>query len=325
MKLRESRENPLVLLASVSSSRETNVVSAVVARLAGAYGGDRDLLPHVAAKVLVRLLVDDILPKVTQPWFIQSTLLDLVGEPPPPLFAPPPAAAFSYHALVVLALSALQAFSGFCLALIDAYKSTLRLVQHPPPAPPPEACTAPSVASAHSTTSSVSSAPGTLPVHASPAPAYAHAPLLLGALLAGPTPRLAAAATLHTLHVLAALLAPLLDRLLPAALAAFLSPARVLNTVRAGKRAFFPNGYPGPVPPDPTPDEQAALRARVLALRPPPGAFALLSPLLLGPDPAATLAAALDPLSDAHCNLRLAVFLLDRVLVGLFPKLAGAP
>ena len=56
-------------------------------------------------EVLLRLLVDDILPKITQPWFIQSTLLDLVGEPPaPPLFAPPPPAAFSYHALVVLAL-----------------------------------------------------------------------------------------------------------------------------------------------------------------------------------------------------------------------------
>lgn len=52
---------------------------------------------------------------------------------------------------------------------------------------------------------------------------------------------------------------------------------------------------------------------------------ALLSPLLLGPDPAATLGTALDPLSDAQCNLRLAVFLLDRVLFGLFPELAGAP
>ena len=132
-------------------------------------------------------------------------------------------------------------------------------------------------------------------------------------------------AATRRLAVLAALLTPLLDRLLPAALAAFLSPARVLSTVRAAKRTFFPNGYPAPSPPDPTPDEQAALRARVVALRPPPGVIALLAPLLLGPDPAATLGAALDPLSDAQCNLRLAVFLLDRILLGLFPELAGAP
>jgi len=48
-------------------------------------------------------------------------------------------------------------------------------------------------------------------------------------------------------------------------------------------------------------------------------------PLLLGPDPSTTLGAALDPLSDPQCNLRLAVFFLDRILVGLFPELAGVP
>lgn len=44
-------------------------------------------------------------------------------------------------------------------------------------------------------------------------------------------------------------------------------------------------------------------------------------PFILGSDPAVTLDAAIEPLSNAACNLHLAVTVLDRILVGLFPEL----
>jgi hypothetical protein len=34
------------------------------------------------------------------------------------------------------------------------------------------------------------------------------------------------------------------------------------------KRTLFPNGYPGPQPPDPSPEEQAEVRARLVSWRP---------------------------------------------------------
>ena len=46
-----------------------------------------------------------------------------------------------------------------------------------------------------------------------------------------------------------------------------------------------------------------------------------LTPLILGPDPSATLGAALDPLTSAPFNVHLIVMVLDRFLVELFPDL----
>ena len=46
-----------------------------------------------------------------------------------------------------------------------------------------------------------------------------------------------------------------------------------------------------------------------------------LLPVLLGPNPSETISAALDPLGDAQCNTRLIVFVLDRILLALFPEL----
>jgi len=114
---------------------------------------------------------------------------------------------------------------------------------------------------------------------------------------------------------------PFLDKLLPHLLSDFLSPALILTITKTAKRTLFPNGYPGPPPVDPSPEEQAELRARLLAWRG-KGGIGLLLPILLGPDPSTTLSAALDPLSNAQCNHHLVVFLLDRFLIGLFPELA---
>ncbi|KAF8973783.1 PXA domain-containing protein [Flammula alnicola] len=336
----------------------------------------------IIREVLVKVLLDDIIPLIIQPWFIQKTILDLLGPQDEPTFISQPVVspasstghAFSFHTIIVIVLSALQSFSGMCLALIHGYKqaiTTIKLVQQSPPpspkprfAPVPAPTTSPTpsneqlppsklvfaTSSTPSTTSSVSSNPGLstfstpmstplnttqpLPPISSTASSssiqppqvqhqdYAHAPLLLLAELISAQDRFAATTTLTTMNMLAASMTPFLDKLLPHMLHAFLSPAFILGVVRTAKRTLFPNGYPGPQPPDPTPEEQAELRARLVAWRG-KGGLALLTPLLLGPDPSLTLGNALDPLGDAQCNLRLVVFLLDRILVGLFPELGG--
>ncbi|KAG5639358.1 hypothetical protein H0H81_003502 [Sphagnurus paluster] len=258
----------------------------------------------IVREILVKLLLNDIVPKITQPWFIYSSILSLLQLhdqarlPDPPRSPSPPAAtAFSFHTLLVLVLSAIQAVSGACLVLINTYKHALGTIKrvntsHPAPASPQH---------------------------------YADAPLSLLADILSLPHRAAAATLLSTARLAAHFSAPFLDRLLPHLLAAQLSPASVLALTRTAKRTLFPNGYPGPTPIEPTPDEQALLRARLVAWRPAGALPARLLPLLLGPDPSHTLDAALDPLSSAPCNVHLVLFLLDLFLLELFPELALPP
>jgi hypothetical protein len=43
--------------------------------------------------------------------------------------------------------------------------------------------------------------------------------------------------------------------------------------------------------------------------------------ILLGPDPTRTVQETIDPFSDQACNMHLLVFILDLVLLTLFPEL----
>ncbi|PPQ67374.1 hypothetical protein CVT25_005953 [Psilocybe cyanescens] len=305
----------------------------------------------IIREVIVKVLIDDVIPKITQPWFINRTILDLMGPPEEPIYVsqpPVPPSTSTSHTFIVIALSLLQSFSGMCLALIHTYKqamSTIKLVQQtpprtpqPPPAPfvppaPEPVIRASSLTSPLSTTSSISSNTFTSAfptITVSPAPpslseqqSYADSPLILLSELISAQERYSSTITLTIMSMIAASMTPFLDKLLPHMLHNFLSPAFILNTTRTAKRTMFPNGYPGPQPSTPSPEEQAEWRARLVSWKG-TGGVALLLPLLLGPDPSKTLEAALDPLSDLQCNLRLVVFLLDRILVGLFPELSGS-
>lgn len=48
-------------------------------------------------------------------------------------------------------------------------------------------------------------------------------------------------------------------------------------------------------------------------------------PVLLGPDTSSTLQVAIEPLSNQACNVHLVVILLDRIVMALYPELAGTP
>ncbi|KAI0651658.1 PXA domain-containing protein [Trametes meyenii] len=187
-----------------------------------------------------------------------------------------------------------------------------------PPLPPPTpASSRPSAVpiSLSSSTSSSSSSPPPAP-HPTPSPHPSHTYTYTYTYTT-------ARALAHLLTLLAALAAPFLARLLPYLLYAHaLSAPALAASVRAARRALFPEGWPAPPPVDPTPEEQAALRATLCARL---GA-AVPGPLtpLLGPTPdarAATVDAALAPLDNQACNAHLAVFILDLALLTVFPEM----
>jgi hypothetical protein len=110
----------------------------------------------------------------------------------------------------------------------------------------------------------------------------------------------------------------------------------VTNIVKAAKKALFPDGWPGPAPPDPSPEEQVAMRkalAQRLSDRVPGKSIspnlnlcswflaASAAKLVLGPNPSRTIDAALSPFDDQACNIHLVLVFLDLVLLALFPEL----
>jgi hypothetical protein len=276
----------------------------------------------IVREIIVKLLLNDVIPKVTQPWFIHRTILDLIGPPEnPPYFVALPhsqsqpslsSSSFSFHTLIVLVLSALQSFSGVCLALIHAYKqalNTIKRVHKSPPQPtsstptatPPEpevfstqTVPLPISASAISLTSSSSSVPVLSTASSSPTIShttsfqqpeshldsdnYAQAPLAMISEISRSRDRLSSTIFFTTISMIATSMTPFLDKLLPHLLSDFLSPALILTITKTAKRTLFPNGYPGPPPIDPSPEEQAELRARLLAWRGKGGIGMFLSP-----------------------------------------------
>ncbi|KAJ7630693.1 PXA domain-containing protein [Roridomyces roridus] len=309
---------------------------------------------YVIREIVVKILLQDVIPKITQPWFIQKIILDSLGQqsvllskPRPPS---PPASHFSYHTLIVVALSAIQALSSVGLAMAQAYRHAVttikRVNQSPqrlqttrvsasplfPPRSPasvpiPVSPNSPSISASSSISSSwAASAPQESPVAAIYAQSnHALPALMLVSEIFTTSARMAASSIMHTISLVLLLFSPFLDRLLPYLLAQALSPKLLLTITLAAKRTLFPNGYPAPPPPDPTPEEQAQMRARLLAYRgKSPWVETHLLPLVLGSDPSETLAAALDPLTSRECNVHLVMLLLDCIIGTLFPELLGA-
>ncbi|KAJ7042498.1 PXA domain-containing protein [Mycena alexandri] len=308
----------------------------------------------VIREIVLKILLKDVIPKITQPWFIQKTILDLLGQEEEVLItksrpATPPASSFSFHTLIVVVLSAIQALSGACLAMIHAYKQAVgtikRVNQTPRPqpvrrvSPPfprprspasvpiPTSPMSPSISASSSVSSWAASPDNSLP---SIPPSditpndYALPSLTLVSEIFTTSTRMASSSITHTVSLLLMLFAPFLDRLLPYLLTQALSPKLLLTTTRNAKRTLFPNGYPAPPPIDPTPEEQAQMRARLLAYRgKSPWVESHILPLILGSDPSETLAAALDPLTSRECNVHLVMLLLDCIIGTLFPELLG--
>lgn len=303
-----------------------------------------DVERTIARDVLLQLVVEHVLPRVSQPWYIHKTLLDLLGpspEPPskvdaPLLSSPPLTSRQPPHGLLVLLLSVVQSLSGACLALIHAYKhtiQTIKLVNRSASAKP--SVSTPSTMSRASSTSSIS----TTPLVETPQD-LVRGPLLLFARVFRIRDRFSSAIPFDLVFMMCSFFNPFLNRyvcpfhperwsqcvfsyLSYMLYERMLSVSSILSLVRLSKHALFPNGYPGSPLVEPSVEEQATIRRqlarRMSELIPP-----YTSAVLLGPSPAASLDAAIEPLEDSACNLHLAVFLFDAVLLTVFPELARA-
>lgn len=303
----------------------------------------------IVREIIVKIVASDILPKVTQPWFINKVICDLLKPLDPVDVAQPSVKAAhessGFSSLIVLFLSAIQAVSTACLALTHAYKRvahTIKLVNETAATPPlvspsssPHIPPAAVVATpAISPTPSVSSVASYIPTpdtsYASTPdadllvdpPDYATPALVMFEELFATDDRLAARTIMGSVHLGASAAQPFLDKFLRHTLTQTLSGDFVLTVVRMGKRLLFPNGYPQPTPPDPTPEEQLRTRERIMGWQP-GGAASRAMPYLMGLDASATIGGALDAFSDGACNMHLVVLILERVLGELFPELVG--
>jgi hypothetical protein len=265
------------------------------------YAPDAERL--ILTEVILKVFLNDIMPRISHPAFIYTLLLDLVGssgDRPKQDLPSSSTFSFSFHNLIVAVLSALQTFSTLCLTLIHHYKHTVSTIKHLQTQQP------------------------------SPYPTndYASPPLALISEILSVQTSFFLTFTLTSLSMLASLFSirlfstspPILPLLLPHILLTTLSSTSfLLSTTRTLKNALFPNGYPGPPPPDPTPEQVSLLRTKLVNSI----CTSKHRRFLLGPNCQRMVEEALDPLSDEECNKRLVVVLLDRVLVGLFPELVG--
>lgn len=104
------------------------------------------------------------------------------------------------------------------------------------------------------------------------------------------------------------------------------SPAILTALTATAKHALFPHGYPLPTPPDPLSEEQMALHERIISFRPKGALGSSFMLLFLGSNGGdegsrATIQAALEPLTCVECNVHLTVFIMDKLLLWLWPEL----
>ncbi|KIM54229.1 hypothetical protein SCLCIDRAFT_99106, partial [Scleroderma citrinum Foug A] len=311
---------------------------------------------YILREILLKLIVRDVIPRITQPWFIQKSVLDLIGSPPDRTpFKPSDSSSPNRHGhssqlsnWIVLFLSAIQSLSGACLALIHAYKqaiSTIRLVNKSsmkhsvtPPLMSPLRPESPSGAQRLSRSLSRGSSysfagspspplgdPQYLRTPEGPVDKVPHdlarGPLILLCEVFRLQWRFSSAIAFNLVFMGCFFFRTFINNLLCYMLYnQILSATSVVSIVRLSKATLFPNGYPGPSPVDPTPEEQLVIRQqlirRVTEMIPGP-----VSAIFLGPSPIASLEAVIDPLSDSACNAHLAILLFDVILLTVFPEL----
>ena len=244
-----------------------------------------DVERSILTEVILKMFLDDIFPRISHPAFIYHLLLNIVGH------SDEEDVKSSSSSLIVTGLSALQTFSALCLSFIDHYKHFKHLNRPHIDYSLPLILFFSEILSANS-----SFFPSLLLISLS----------LLISLLTIPLPFFPSP--------------PISPLLLPhIILSSLSSPPFLLSTTRSLKHSLFPNGYPGPTPPHPTPEQVSLLKSNLINSI----CKSKLPRFLLGPHSRSIVQHALDPLSNQQCNLHLVVVLLDRVLAVLFPELVA--
>ncbi|KAF9075228.1 PXA domain-containing protein [Rhodocollybia butyracea] len=297
----------------------------------------------IVREIVVKIVVKDIFGKITQPWFIEKMILEQLMSIPShvkPKDTLSHSNGLSLHTLIVFVLTLIQSISGACLALVYAYRQlviTIKEVNHhagttethstqvpvtnlpPPPPPLPDidsvpVSRTPSEYSAPSVKHSVSSSSSNFlePTPHSPSsdltqpdlpPDYASYPLLVISEIFNMDARFASNAVMSTVGMATSqgVAGGWIDKLLPYLLTPYALSQRI----------------PCSPPIDPTPEEQAETRQKLINFLD----GNTLASLLLGPYPSDTISAALEPLENRECNFHLIMILLDSILGVLFPEL----
>ncbi|ETW87481.1 hypothetical protein HETIRDRAFT_469562, partial [Heterobasidion irregulare TC 32-1] len=139
------------------------VLDAVLNACLPAEDWDAEPERYIVREIVLHVVCSSVVPKITQPWFIHKSILDLLGpevapltdvKPPEQLLLSPapsipdpasstPASGLpSLHTLLVFFLSAVQSVSTAALTLVHLYKQTLHTIQQVnqssrPPSPGP--------------------------------------------------------------------------------------------------------------------------------------------------------------------------------------------
>ncbi|KAF9507428.1 hypothetical protein BS47DRAFT_1398620 [Hydnum rufescens UP504] len=242
----------------------------------------------ILREILVRPILGSVLPKLAQPWFLHTIALSLLGHPesselPPPQPPPPPSppSRMLLGDIVVTILTLIQTISTFCLHAIAFCQSLFSLISIVNALPPSEK----------------------RPRHRDLAIPLI---LVLGDALSM-RDRATGSAILSILEIIAGFSRPFLDEFVHLSLrngsyAPLLTPPRLTRIVVLSKKILFPDGYPGPPPIVPTPEEQESLR---LALE-------------------RRLTELIPPRARATAHLVILIF--DAILLTLFPEMGvGGP
>ncbi|KAH0838606.1 hypothetical protein J3R83DRAFT_6928 [Lanmaoa asiatica] len=282
----------------------------------------------IVREIMVKVVISDVIPRITQPWFLQKLVLDMLG-PSSDVSEQPSVSSTSAHghsrlsksSIIVLLLSTIQKLSGMCIMLIHAYKQVIHIIPiinqtdcsgtRPGDDSPPVSMT-PSVSSASSGTHESEDTRD-----------LTRGPLVMISEILQVQDRFAATALVQIVSLFCCSFQTFMNKLLCYLLYTWvLSTPSMLSVVRISKQTLFPGGYPGPAPVDPTVEEQVVLREQLvkrIAERVP----MLARSVLLGNTGNNTVERVVDGLSDEACNRHLAVFLVDALLLSVFPEMGS--
>ncbi|PVG04749.1 hypothetical protein CPB86DRAFT_15627 [Serendipita vermifera] len=256
----------------------------------------------IVREIIVKIILENAFPRLSQGWFIQKNLLELLGSPDD-FVAPPPTptrASSTFNLVVVFFLSAVQKVSGFALAAISGVQACLQIIADVNKAPPRKYRSDPTRRDL-----------GTPSVE------------MLAKVLTMRR-RSATTAILVLLQLIVGFFVPFLNQLIPHLFYSRIDARVFTHIIIQSKKVLFPNGFPGPPPVIPTIEEQVLIREqlerRLFDIVPP-----MVGKLIYGPNldvQRRTVKDILDPLSSSKCNLHLLMFILDAILVTVFPELA---
>ena len=189
----------------------------------------------IIREIVLKIIVHDVFPMITEPWFLHKFTLNLLGPEEPVSIkvcmstfltsflltlgkSKESSHHFSFHALLIIFLSTIQSISGICLTLIHAYRhvmSTIKLVNSHPQSPPSVRIPVDKLNDSPSSASSASDLSDLHPAQVKAGPLkddYVHPSLVMLSEVFCMNDRFASAAVMCTIRMFSDVFASFLDK-----------------------------------------------------------------------------------------------------------------